>query len=446
MKVSVFGVGYVGLVTGVCLAELGHEVICADIDEKKIHQLQQGKCPIYEPGLDELLQSNMTAGRLKFTTDLSQIVAHGVCLFIAVGTPPLADGSADLRYVLAAAQTIGSSMQEFKVVIVKSTVPVGTCEQVQATINETLAQQGREQAFVVASNPEFLKEGAAIKDFMQPDRIVMGVADEIAKQYLTELYAIFADKLLFTDLASSELSKYAANAMLATRISFMNELSLLAEKVGADIEVVREAIGRDPRIGPYFLRAGCGFGGSCFPKDVRALVQTAHQRGLKMPLLSAVETVNDQQKQILYNKLLEHFGSSLGQQVIAVWGLAFKPNTDDIREASSRVLIETLWKIGVPQVRVYDPVAMPAFHKAYGDRQDLVYADNLYAAAEGADALVIVTEWNEFNTVDWARILRDLRQTVVIDGRNICHLSVMHELPVTYYSIGRSTLNKEKIC
>lgn len=436
MKVGIFGVGYVGLVTGVCLAELGHEVVCADIDASKIARLNHGECVIYEPGLEELLQRNIANGCIKFTTDIAEVVSHGTCLFIAVGTPPQEDGSADLQYVLAVARNIATHMQEFKVVIVKSTVPPGTCERVR----ETLAANAHYPDFVVASNPEFLKEGNAIQDFMQPDRIVLGMSDERARPYLEELYAAFPGQLLFMDLVSAELSKYASNAMLATRISFMNELSQIAEQAGADIEVVRAAMGLDPRIGPYFLRAGCGYGGSCFPKDVRALEQTAERLGINTPLLTAVEAVNAKQKQVLFDKLFQHFGSSLAQRVIAVWGLAFKPNTDDLRDASSRTLIEALWNIGVSQIRAYDPVAMPAFAELYGERSDLVLTDTPYAAAEGADAVVIVTEWGEFSDVDWSQVLNSLRHPVVIDGRNICDPAIMQQLPVIYYSIGRKVL------
>lgn len=443
MKISIFGVGYVGLVTGTCLAELGHEVLCVDIDTNKIYQLQQGICPIYELGLETILHRNMQAHRLQFTTDVMQAVMHGECIFIAVGTPQLADGKANLHYVFDAAQAIGRYMTEFKVVVVKSTVPVGTSQQVQEHIKAMLRLQDNEQTFAMVSNPEFLKEGTAIQDFMQPDRIVIGCNEERAQRYLTEVYAPFVDKLLFMDITSAELSKYAANAMLATRISFMNELSHIAEKVGADIEIVREAIGRDPRIGAYFLRAGCGYGGSCFPKDVRALVQTAQQLEIDMPLLSAVEQVNQQQKQILVNKLLAHFGHTLTQQVIAIWGLAFKPHTDDIREASSRVLIEALWKIGVTEIRAYDPVAMPAFQQTYGERNDLYYMSDPYAAVEAADALVIVTEWPEFMQINWPRVVNSMRQRIIVDGRNICNLSLMQQLSVIYYSIGRAPLNQE---
>lgn len=439
MRVTVFGSGYVGLVTGVCLAEMGNDVVCVDVDQAKVDLLNQGGVPIYEPGLDALLAKNFQAGRLRFTTDAVQAVAHGVVQFIAVGTPPDEDGSADLQYVLAVAKTIGEHAQDYVVVVDKSTVPVGTADKVKAQITQVLAARGADVAFDVVSNPEFLKEGAAIDDFMKPDRIVVGTDSERAATLLKELYGPFnrnRDRVLVMDVRSAELTKYAANAMLATKISFMNELSNLADRLGADVEQVRIGIGSDPRIGFPFIYPGCGYGGSCFPKDVKALVSTALDVEYQPSLLKAVEEVNDRQKHILFSKLQKHFAGQLDGKTIAVWGLSFKPNTDDMREAPSRVLLEALWRSGV-KVKAYDPVAMEEAERIYGQRDDLQFCDTAIAAVDGADALVVVTEWTEFRTPDFERIKQQLQQPVVVDGRNIYDPSRMQQLGFSYYAIGR---------
>ena len=439
MRVTVFGSGYVGLVTGVCLAEMGNDVVCVDVDQAKVDLLNQGGVPIYEPGLDALLAKNFQAGRLRFTTDAVQAVAHGVVQFIAVGTPPDEDGSADLQYVLAVAKTIGEHAQDYVVVVDKSTVPVGTADKVKAKITQVLAARGADVAFDVVSNPEFLKEGAAIDDFMKPDRIVVGTDSERAATLLKELYGPFnrnRDRVLVMDVRSAELTKYAANAMLATKISFMNELSNLADRLGADVEQVRIGIGSDPRIGFPFIYPGCGYGGSCFPKDVKALVSTALDVEYQPSLLKAVEEVNDRQKHILFAKLQKHFAGQLDGKTIAVWGLSFKPNTDDMREAPSRVLLEALWRSGV-KVKAYDPVAMEEAERIYGQRDDLQFCDTAIAAVDGADALVVVTEWTEFRTPDFERIKQQLQQPVVVDGRNIYDPSRMQQLGFSYYAIGR---------
>ena len=439
MRVTVFGSGYVGLVTGVCLAEMGNDVVCVDVDQAKVDLLNQGGVPIYEPGLDALLAKNFQAGRLRFTTDAVQAVAHGVVQFIAVGTPPDEDGSADLQYVLAVAKTIGEHAQDYVVVVDKSTVPVGTADKVKAKITQVLAARGADVAFDVVSNPEFLKEGAAIDDFMKPDRIVVGTDSERAATLLKELYGPFnrnRDRVLVMDVRSAELTKYAANAMLATKISFMNELSNLADRLGADVEQVRIGIGSDPRIGFPFIYPGCGYGGSCFPKDVKALVSTALDVEYQPSLLKAVEEVNDRQKHILFSKLQKHFAGQLDGKTIAVWGLSFKPNTDDMREAPSRVLLEALWRSGV-KVKAYDPVAMEEAERIYGQRDDLQFCDTAIAAVDGADALVVVTEWTEFRTPDFERIKQQLQQPVVVDGRNIYDPSRMQQLGFSYYAIGR---------
>lgn len=439
MKVTIYGSGYVGLVTGACLADVGNKVLCVDVDEEKIHNLQQGILPIYEPGLDGVVEDAMKRGNLDFTTDMDRAVDHGELQFIAVGTPPDEDGSADLQYVLAVAETIGSRMTSPKVVVDKSTVPVGTADKVKAKISAILAERGVKLDFHVVSNPEFLKEGAALDDFKRPDRIVVGADSDHATGLMRELYAPFNrnhDKLIVMDIRSAELTKYAANAMLATKISFMNEISQLAEKLGADIEAVRIGIGSDPRIGYQFIYPGCGYGGSCFPKDVKALERTAGEVGFDAQLLSAVEARNNDQKHILYRKLDRHFSGDLKGKTIAVWGLAFKPNTDDMRDAPSRVLMESLWETGA-SVRAYDPEAMNEAHRIYGERDDLVLVDAPYDALDGADALVVCTEWKIFWSPDFEEIKRRLSAPVVVDGRNIYDLDRMRHHGFSYYAVGR---------
>ncbi len=439
MKVTIFGTGYVGLVTGACLAEVGNEVLCMDVDEHKIGQLREGVIPIYEPDLDKLVERNAAAGRLSFTTDPAEAVGHGLFQFIAVGTPPDEDGSADLRYVLAVAETIAEHMDEYRIVVDKSTVPVGTADKVRQRIRETLAERGRKVEFDVVSNPEFLKEGAAIDDFMKPDRIVIGTDNPRTTELLRALYAPFNrnhDRMVAMDIRSAELTKYAANAMLATKISFMNELANLAERLGADIEQVRKGIGSDSRIGYAFIYPGCGYGGSCFPKDVSALERTAREVGYEARLLSAVEAVNQRQKRRLFEKIHDHFNGDLEGRTIALWGLAFKPNTDDMREAPSRVLMESLWEAGA-RVRAYDPVAMDEARRIYGEKDDLILVDSPEAAAEDSDALAVVTEWNFFRSPDFNRLKTLLRQPVIFDGRNIYDPQTLREMGFHYYGIGR---------
>jgi UDPglucose 6-dehydrogenase len=439
MKITVIGSGYVGLVSGACLAEVGNDVLCLDVDEKKIRILNEGGIPIYEPGLEAMVKRNKEAGRLRFTTDIPAAVAHGDIQFIAVGTPPDEDGSADLQYVLAAARNIGTHMTGYKVVVDKSTVPVGTADKVRMAIAEALVQRGVQVDFSVVSNPEFLKEGAAIDDFMKPDRIVVGVSDDKAADMMRQLYAPFQrnhERLIVMDVRSAELTKYAANAMLATRISFMNELANLAEKLGADIELVRQGIGSDPRIGYHFLYPGCGYGGSCFPKDVQALVRTAHAAGQDLKVLQAVEDANEVQKHVLAKKIVAHFGADLSGKKIALWGLAFKPNTDDMREAPSRVLIAELFKRGAT-VRAYDPVAMHETQRIYGTEPRLEYAQNPMDALEGADMLAIVTEWKEFRAPDFAAIKARLKTPVIFDGRNLYEPAHVRAAGLEYFAIGR---------
>ncbi|RMG29599.1 MAG: UDP-glucose/GDP-mannose dehydrogenase family protein [Gammaproteobacteria bacterium] len=438
MKITIYGSGYVGLVTGACLAEVGNEVLCMDVDREKIAALRAGRVPIYEPGLEPLIRENAAAGRLAFTDDPDAAVEHGLFQFIAVGTPPDEDGSADLKHVLAVARTIGERLREYRIVVNKSTVPVGTADRVRATIQEALAERGVEVEFDVVSNPEFLKEGAAIEDFMRPDRIVVGTDNPRTTELLRVLYAPFNrnhERLLAMDIRSAELTKYAANAMLATKISFMNELSHLAERLGADIEAVRKGIGSDPRIGYQFIYPGAGFGGSCFPKDIKALERTAREVGYEAQLLAAVEAVNERQKRVLFEKLQGHFGTLAGR-TIALWGLAFKPNTDDMREAPSRVLMEALWDAGA-RVQAYDPVAMDECRRLYGAREDLVLCENALAALEGADALVVITEWKQFRSPDFREIAARLREPVLFDGRNIYDPDLVTRAGLTYYSIGR---------
>ena len=439
MKVTIFGSGYVGLVTGACLAEVGNEVICVDIDQGKIDRLNQGEVPIHEPGLDSLIQRNRTAGRLRFTTDVDEGVAHGLFQFIAVGTPPDEDGSADLQYVTAVARSIGERMAEYRIIVNKSTVPVGTADRVRETVGAALAGRQTHVEFDVVSNPEFLKEGAAIDDFMKPDRIVVGADNPRTTELLRALYAPFNrnhDRLVCMDIRSAELTKYAANAMLATKISFMNELANLAERLGADIEKVRVGIGSDPRIGYHFIYPGCGYGGSCFPKDVKALERTARDVGYPAQLLQAVEGVNERQKLTLFEKIHAYFEGDLTGKTLAVWGLAFKPNTDDMREASSRVLMENLWAAGA-RVRAFDPVAMEETRRIYGDRPDLTLCDSPEAALEGADALAIVTEWNVFRSPDFDGIRQALARPAIFDGRNLYDPVQLRAQGFDYFGIGR---------
>jgi UDPglucose 6-dehydrogenase len=439
MKVTIFGTGYVGLVTGTCLAEVGNQVTCVDIDEHKIERLTRGEIPIHEPGLEELVHRNHQAGRLTFTHDLAAGIAHGLFQFIAVGTPPDEDGSADLQYVLGVARSIGEHMNEYRIVVTKSTVPVGTADRVQATIQNALATRGAEVEFDVVSNPEFLKEGSAVEDFMRPDRIIVGTDNPRTTELLRVLYAPFNrshDRLMAMDIRSAELTKYAANAMLAVKISFMNELANLAERLGADIERVRIGIGSDPRIGYHFIYPGCGYGGSCFPKDVRALVRTAEQVGYQPQLLQAIEAVNNRQKQVLFKKISQHFQGNLRGRTFALWGLAFKPNTDDMREAPSRGLMEALWEHGAV-VQAYDPEAMREARRLYGERPDLILCDTPESAVSGADALVIVTEWHVFRSPDFDGLKTSLLQPVIFDGRNLYSPQMLSRLGFVYYSIGR---------
>jgi UDPglucose 6-dehydrogenase len=439
MKISVIGTGYVGLVTGTCLAEVGNDVLCLDLDPRKIEILNNGGIPIHEPGLLEMVQRNVAAGRLRFTTSVEESVAWGQVQFIAVGTPPDEDGSADLQYVTAAARNIAKHMTEFKVVVDKSTVPVGTADKVKAAMEEELQARGVDIPFAVASNPEFLKEGAAVEDFMRPDRIVVGAEDERAIALLTEIYLPFNrtnNRLVLMDIRSAELTKYAANCMLATRISFMNELANLADKLGADIEQVRLGIGSDPRIGYHFLYPGCGYGGSCFPKDVQALIRTADAIGQPLRVLNAVEEANEAQKRVLLDKIALRFGNELKGMHFALWGLAFKPNTDDMREASSRVVIQGLWELGAT-VTAYDPVAMDESRRIFGDDPRLSYAESPMEALEGADALIIVTEWKEFRSPDFERIKATLKTPAIFDGRNMYTPSIVKSYGIEYSAIGR---------
>ena len=439
MKVTIYGSGYVGLVTGACLAQVGNEVLCVDVDPRKVERLNRGEAPIFEPGLEEMLDANRRAGRLAFTLDPAQGAAHGLFQFIAVGTPPDEDGSADLQHVLAVARSIGEHIGEYRVVVNKSTVPVGTADRVRETLQAVLDERGADVPFDVVSNPEFLKEGAAIEDFMRPDRIVVGTDNPRTAELLRALYAPFNrshDRLLAMDVRSAELTKYAANAMLATKISFMNELANIAERLGADIESVRIGIGSDPRIGYQFIYPGAGYGGSCFPKDVRALERTASQSGYAAQLLRAVESVNDQQKRSLFRKITDHFGPQLQGRTFALWGLAFKPNTDDMREASSRVLMEALWEAGAA-VRAHDPVAMEEAARLYGQRADLVLCETPEATLDGADALVVMTEWPLFRSPDFERVRNALSHPVIFDGRNLYDPDQIAALGFTYHSIGR---------
>ena len=444
MRVTIFGSGYVGLVTGACLADAGNDVLCVDVDAKKIEGLKQGIIPIHEPGLDALIKSNIEAERLKFTTSAKEGVDHGLFQLIAVGTPPDEDGSADLKYVLAVARSIGEHMSEYKVVITKSTVPVGTSDKVRGACEETLKKRAIELEFDVVSNPEFLKEGAAIEDFMRPDRVVVGTDNPRVTELLRALYDPFTrsrEKLIIMDLRSAELTKYAANAMLATKISFMNELANLAERFGADIEKVRVGIGSDPRIGYHFIYPGLGYGGSCFPKDVQALARSARSAGYTPALLDAVETVNKAQKQVLFDKISTHFDGKLKGKTFAIWGLAFKPGTDDMREAPSRVLLESLWNAGA-KVRVFDPAAIKEARRIFGERADLVYCSKARETLEGADALAIVTEWKEFRSPDFDNLKKQLKSPVIFDGRNLYDPGLMAKQGIKYYAIGRGEAAK----
>jgi UDPglucose 6-dehydrogenase len=441
MKVTVVGTGYVGLVSGACLADMGNDVLCLDVDARKIATLEAGGLPIYEPGLDEVVARNVAAGRLHFTTDVPRAVAHGTVQFIAVGTPPDEDGSADLRHVLAAARNIGRHMKDYKVVVDKSTVPVGTADKVRAAIAEELAARGAKIEYSVVSNPEFLKEGAAVEDFMRPDRIILGADDERAVYNMKALYAPFQrshNKLIVMDVRSAELTKYAANAMLATRISFMNELALLAERLGADIEHVRQGIGSDPRIGFGFLYSGCGYGGSCFPKDVKALIHSASDARCELKVLSAMESANENQKRVLVGKIVRRFGDNLSGRKFALWGLAFKPETNDMREAPSSVIVAELLRRGA-SVCAYDPIAIPEAKQLFGDHPRLSYAQRAMEAVKGADALVIATEWKEFRSPDFEALKAALREPAIFDGRNMFSPELPESVGIEYHAIGRMT-------
>lgn len=439
MKITIIGSGYVGLVSGTCLAEVGNHVMCCDVDKQKIATLNAGEVPIFEPGLKELIAKNVAAGRLFFTDDLNQAISFGTAQFIAVGTPPDEDGSADLSYVLSAAQSIGKCMNDYKIIVDKSTVPVGTAQKVKQTIGEELKKRGASIPFGVVSNPEFLKEGAAIDDFMRPDRIIIGSDDEHVLNLMRQIYAPFQrnhERIIATDLQSAELIKYASNAMLATRISFMNELANLTEKLGADIELVRRGMGADPRIGYHFLYPGCGYGGSCFPKDVKALIHTAKNVGIDLEVLSAVELANAKQKHVLTQKIIQRFGENLNGKNFALWGLAFKPNTDDMREAPSRVLIEDLLEKGA-NISVYDPVAMREARRVFGENPRIIYALNPMDAAQNKEALVIVTEWKEFRSPDFEVLKTTLKNPVIFDGRNLYDPVFLRNAGFEYFAIGR---------
>ena len=439
MHLTIFGSGYVGLVTGACMAEMGNHVVCVDIDEDKIARLNNGEVPIYEPGLDDYIARNREAGRLEFTTDVARGVGHGLFQFIAVGTPPDEDGSADLQYVLAVADSIGSHMDDYRIIVDKSTVPVGTADKAKQTVQEALERRSAGHEFDVVSNPEFLKEGAAIDDFMKPDRIIVGTDNPRTAELLGALFEPFNrnhDRLIRMDIRSAELTKYAANAMLATKISFMNELANIAEQCGADIEKVRIGIGSDPRIGYHFIYPGTGYGGSCFPKDVRALAKSSAESGYEATLIEAVDTVNGNQKRRLFEKISAHFGGELDGKTIALWGLSFKPKTDDMREASSRVLMEALWQVGAI-VQAYDPEAMQEAQRLYPDQDGLKFCESAHDALQGADALVIVTEWQEFRSPDFSFIKQELKEPVVFDGRNLYDPDLVERMGLAYYAVGR---------
>ncbi len=438
MNVTVIGTGYVGLVTGACLSQVGNNVTCIDNDAGKVERLRQGEIPIYEPGLDAIVAEGVSNERLHFTTDIAAGVDHGDILFIAVGTPPDEDGSADLQHVLAVAESIGQNLADYRVIVTKSTVPVGTSEKVKAAVQVELDKRGADIPFSVVSNPEFLKEGAAVEDFMKPDRVIVGTEDQRAAEMMRELYAPFNrnhDRVIMMDIRSAEMTKYAANAMLATKISFMNEMANLAERLGVDIEAVRRGIGSDPRIGYHFIYPGCGYGGSCFPKDVKALHRTARENGYDARLLDAVEAVNEDQKSVLLNKLEQYFDDLSGKKV-AIWGLAFKPETDDIREAPSRVIMEGLWRRGA-SVAAYDPAAMEEIAHSYPQQQGLELVDEPYAALQDADALLVVTEWKAFRSPDFERIKSDMRGKAIFDGRNIYDPEHVRDAGLDYFAIGR---------
>ena len=441
MKITVFGTGYVGLVQGAVLAEVGHDVLCVDVDAAKVEGLKAGRIPIYEPGLEEIVRKNHAEGRLDFTTDAARGVTHGRIQIIAVGTPPDEDGSADLQYVLSVAGTIAEHMTEPRVVVTKSTVPVGTADKVRARMAQVLEGRGAALHYDVVSNPEFLKEGAAVADCMRPDRIVIGTSDPQSEELLREVYEPFNrnhDKIILMDVRSAELTKYAANCMLATKISFMNEIAGLAERLGADIEMVRQGIGSDPRIGYQFIYPGAGYGGSCFPKDVKALIATARANGFDPQVLQAVEDRNDDQKEVIFRKIAAHFGGKLAGRTIALWGLSFKPNTDDMREAASRVLMEALWAAGA-KVQAYDPEAMEEAQRIYGDRPDLMLCGTKEACLRDADALVIMTEWQVFRAPDFDMIAERLKARVIFDGRNLYDPARLARSGFTYYAIGRGS-------
>ena len=437
MNIAIVGTGYVGLVSGTCFAEMGVNVTCVDVNEEKINSLKNGQVPIYEPGLDEMVLRNHREGRLNFTTDLTSCLDNVDIVFSAVGTPPDEDGSADLQYVLAVAREFGQNIKKYTVLVTKSTVPVGTAKKVKAVIREELEKRGVDVPFDVASNPEFLKEGAAIKDFMSPDRVVVGVESEKAKELMSKLYRPFLlnnFRVIFTDIPSAEMIKYAANSMLATRISFMNDIANLCELVGADVNMVRKGIGADVRIGSKFLYPGCGYGGSCFPKDVKALIKTAEKNGYNMSVLKAVEQVNENQKHVLFNKLSKYYGGNLKGKTIAMWGLAFKPETDDMREATSLVTINLLLEAGCT-VRVYDPVAMNECRRRIGDK--VYYATDMYDAVLDADALLMLTEWKQFRLPSWGVVSKSMKKPLIIDGRNIYDAEELKQNGFEYYCIGR---------
>lgn len=437
MKIAIVGTGYVGLVTGTCFSEMGVDVTCVDVQTEKIENLKKGIIPIYEPGLEDMVHRNYQAGRLKFSTDLTECLDEVEVVFSAVGTPPDEDGSADLKYVLEVARTIGRNIHKYVLVVTKSTVPVGTAQKVKAAIREELDKRGVEVEFDVASNPEFLKEGNAVDDFMKPDRVVVGVESDRAKSLMERLYKPFMMnnyRLIFTDIPSAEMIKYAANSMLATRISFMNDIANLCELVGADVNMVRKGIGADSRIGSKFLYPGCGYGGSCFPKDVKALIKTAEKNGYSMRVLKAVEEVNERQKAILFEKLMKHFDGDLKGKRIALWGLAFKPETDDMREAPALVLIDKLVEAGVT-VKAYDPIAMNECKRRIGDK--VLYATDMYDAVLDADALLLVTEWKEFRVPSWGVLKKTMRQAIIIDGRNIYDKEELDGLEIVYRGIGK---------
>ena len=439
MDVTIYGSGYVGLVTAACLAQVGNNVLCVDIDEERIKKLKQCIVPIHEPGLQELIQKNVEATRIEFTLDANEGIKHGLFQFISVGTPPDEDGSADLQHVLKVAKNIGKSMSDYRIIVNKSTVPVGTAKKVSDTIQQQLRSRSTDIEFDVVSNPEFLKEGAAIEDFMKPDRIIVGTENPRTAELMRALYAPFNrshDRVQVMDQTSAELTKYAANTILATKISFMNELANIAERLGADIEQVRLGIGSDPRIGYQFIYPGCGFGGSCFPKDVKALQHTAKEVNYTPTLIAAVDEVNQRQKQLLFNKISNYFKGDLNNKVIALWGLAFKPKTDDMREASSRTLMEALWQAGA-KVQAYDPVAVEECQRIYGNHPQLKLCSNANQAIESADALAIVTEWNEFRSFDFTKIKNSLSHAVIFDGRNLYEPKLMKQLGLEYYAIGR---------